>query len=825
MTTPRSVTIPYFDGLDYGIGVDTPSGAALNVAVTGDPTEIIHTGGQSYDYSMTSITSEDDLQTALGISAQASGAVGLFKASAEFSFAQKCKLNSSYAYAAVRIQITNAFSQIRQPGISPAAADLLSNGDMASFQRQFGDMFVRGLSRGGIFVGIIQVVTSSDTDQQNISAKLSAAYGPFSLSGQFSDDFVSLMSNRNVSVMIHAVGGVAPPQVAPSIDAMIAAANTWTPTVANSPSAFTALLDDYGVLNTPNPPNFIDLEHQRDVLTQCSIWRNLDLTAGNDITFIKDNPSQFINPDANQLDQLQNKIDQDLNTIASTASQALANPQQAQLPTLLLPPPIQLPRRISGPEVAAVSPATGSTAGGDTVTITGTGFTGVTMVNFGAALVKNLTVVSDTMLTVISPAQAAGGAVHVTVTSPAGTSATSVADEFGYVVEMPIVTAISPTSGRTLGGETVTVSGTGFTGTTKVTLGSIPATNLTVVNDTTITVVTPPQTSGGAVDVMVTTPAGSSQTSPADKYTYVVVTPVVTGVNPSTGRTAGGDTLTITGTAFTDATRVAIGSIPATNLNVLDDNTLTVTTPPRATDGPVDVTVTTPGGTSQSSTADTFTYVAPLQVTTTSLPEAICESAYTAHLQASGGLGPITWKLASGSLPVGLSLDPDGQIVGSASIDQQQPKPTFTLTGNMGDNNRQGILSPPNPPPSFTVAASDNTGTPPANSVQLTIHLVNQAISFFTDNGNLINQDASTKGTPRDITTHYMIPAPPGWQFSGTAHFSTFPDTGRPTGPWSLTNEVTNPGVIQFDVFTSGQTIFHHSGHVEIGFSCTYTST
>ncbi|HEX4220636.1 MAG TPA: IPT/TIG domain-containing protein, partial [Acidimicrobiales bacterium] len=74
------------------------------------------------------------------------------------------------------------------------------------------------------------------------------------------------------------------------------------------------------------------------------------------------------------------------------------------------------------PTVTSVSPATGPAAGGTAVTITGTGFTGATAVKFGSNAGTAVTVVSDTEITVTSPAGAVG-AVPVTVTTPAGTSA------------------------------------------------------------------------------------------------------------------------------------------------------------------------------------------------------------------------------------------------------------------------------------------------------------------------------------------------------------------------------------------------------------------
>jgi Concanavalin A-like lectin/glucanases superfamily/IPT/TIG domain/Divergent InlB B-repeat domain/Putative Ig domain len=87
---------------------------------------------------------------------------------------------------------------------------------------------------------------------------------------------------------------------------------------------------------------------------------------------------------------------------------------------------------VAPPVVTGVSPASGLTAGGETVTVTGSGFTNATGVSFGTATTTNLTVTSDTQLTVPSPAATTSGTVNVTVTTPAGTSSTSAATQFTY---------------------------------------------------------------------------------------------------------------------------------------------------------------------------------------------------------------------------------------------------------------------------------------------------------------------------------------------------------------------------------------------------------
>jgi glutamate dehydrogenase/leucine dehydrogenase len=271
------------------------------------------------------------------------------------------------------------------------------------------------------------------------------------------------------------------------------------------------------------------------------------------------------------------------------------------------------PQATAVPVVTAITPSTGSTAGGTTVTIAGTGLTGATAVKFGTVPGTAVNVVSDIQLTVTSPAGAAG-TVGVTVTTPGGTSTASAGDTFTYTASAPTVTGLSPTSGSTAGGTTVTITGSGFTGATAVKFGTVAGTSLSVVSDTQITVKSPAGLAG-SVDVTVTTPGGTSATGTADKFTYAAPAPTVTGLSPTSGSTAGGTTVTITGSGFTGATAVKFGTVAGTSLSVVSDTQITVKSPAGSA-GAVDVTVTTPGGTSTTGTADKFTYATPAPTVT-----------------------------------------------------------------------------------------------------------------------------------------------------------------------------------------------------------------
>ncbi len=256
------------------------------------------------------------------------------------------------------------------------------------------------------------------------------------------------------------------------------------------------------------------------------------------------------------------------------------------------------------PAVTGISPAGGPTTGGNTVTVTGYGFTGVTQVLFGSTPGTNVISDSDDQLNVTAPAHGAGP-YNVHVVTSLGTSPAVSADLYTFE-SAPTVTAVSPRTGPRAGGTTVTVTGTGFTGATQVLFGNTAGTSLTVVSSTTITVKSPPH-SLGLIHVHVVTPAGKSPAVTADEYTFEPL-PTITAVSPKSGPRGGGTTISVTGTGFTGATQVLFGSTPGTDLSVLSDTHLTVTTPSHSA-GPFNVHVVTPsGGESAAVNADMYTF-------------------------------------------------------------------------------------------------------------------------------------------------------------------------------------------------------------------------
>jgi hypothetical protein len=217
-------------------------------------------------------------------------------------------------------------------------------------------------------------------------------------------------------------------------------------------------------------------------------------------------------------------------------------------------------------------------------------------------------VISDTEITAVSPPQSPS-MQNVHVTTSGGTSEPVVAvDPFTYVNPVSAVTGIAPSSGAIAGGTRVTITGSGFTGATKVVFGTVPATKYTVVSDTEIIAISPAH-AASVQDIQVTAAGGTITSKVArDRFTYA--NPAVTGIAPSSGTPAGGTSVTVTGTGFSGATRVVFGTVPATKYTVVSDSEVIAISPAHAV-GTYNIAVLVTGMTSTPVVAvDRFTYKA-----------------------------------------------------------------------------------------------------------------------------------------------------------------------------------------------------------------------
>lgn len=159
----------------------------------------------------------------------------------------------------------------------------------------------------------------------------------------------------------------------------------------------------------------------------------------------------------------------------------------------------------AAPVIRAFSPPQGLV--GATVTIVGSGFSGVTRVRFNGTPAVSFVVVSDGTITVTVPVGATSGRVVVSGSGGSSSSA-RVFTVIPAVAPAPVIASFSP--GRGTYGVRVTIRGSGFTGATLVTFNGKRSV-FTVANDSTITALVPSGATTG--HIAVTTPGGTATSS------------------------------------------------------------------------------------------------------------------------------------------------------------------------------------------------------------------------------------------------------------------------------------------------------------------------
>ncbi len=264
-----------------------------------------------------------------------------------------------------------------------------------------------------------------------------------------------------------------------------------------------------------------------------------------------------------------------------------------------------------GPTVTEILPIAGPVAGGTPITIRGANFTTASVVHIGG-VVAPMVFVDPTTLTITSPPSPGAAAVHIRVTTSSGQSPETPADVFTYT-NGPIIDSLNPDNGPTTGATIVVITGKNFSAPLAITFGGIAATSFNINSATQVTVLSPPNGTAGPADVRISKGNDISPVGNQTKFTYVSSTPKITALTPNSGSTFGGTAITLSGIGFTGAEcpgAIKFGSVMAPACTVVNDTTITTTTPPNVA-GPTVVTVSTINGTSDI--VPNYTYISPNQ--------------------------------------------------------------------------------------------------------------------------------------------------------------------------------------------------------------------
>ena len=233
--------------------------------------------------------------------------------------------------------------------------------------------------------------------------------------------------------------------------------------------------------------------------------------------------------------------------------------------------------------VEALVPSRGPLQGGNQVRLRGQGLIEGTTVYLGSRLMP-VELSADTLVGVV-PAGTTPGPVTLRASLPDGRTFI-LPEAYTYVASLR-VDDVSPTRLPTTGGVQIELRGQGFVAQSAVSFSGTSALRVEVVSDDLMRVISPPRPRGPA-DLRLTTPSQTLVLESAVDYFEPLA---LAGVDPASGPTQGGQTVTLRVRGLRSQAQVRFGGMPALILaQDLAQGTLTVQTPPHP-EGLVPITV------------------------------------------------------------------------------------------------------------------------------------------------------------------------------------------------------------------------------------------
>jgi hypothetical protein len=174
-----------YDGEDIGMGFNSDTGLAIGTCLDFTPP----TGdlSQEAEADVSIITSHEDLMSKLHMAAELEGHYAFSSASGKVDYATSTQYNSSSTFVVARMVLANTVSRGRNFKLKPEFQHLLDT-DQPSFNRAFGDSFVRAQFKGGEFYAVMRVTSVDSKTQSNLSVSLQADVQGGLAGGSFKGD-------------------------------------------------------------------------------------------------------------------------------------------------------------------------------------------------------------------------------------------------------------------------------------------------------------------------------------------------------------------------------------------------------------------------------------------------------------------------------------------------------------------------------------------------------------------------------------------------------------------------------------------------------------
>jgi hypothetical protein len=335
--TVPTLRVPYSDGYDYGMGADLLTGGPMAKMVKGAHSTVEDAGGATFEIHVRQIHTTSELERALGVGADASYGAASFGVgvSARFRFARESKIQTSSLFMVVTVEVRLAFESIDEPELTQDALALAADRD--AFRARYGNSFVRGIARGGLFVGVLRLDTATDEESRRLAAELKGSYGLFSAEAKAKFEALTSKTDTQVSVAMYHEGGPANLQITSLKDPLevLRNANRFVESFDDKDLAAKIAVPYFALLAPAEiaggPQDRGEINRALTVLRDCAEQRSAKLDQRNLLEYVFQNQTRYDidSNDPPKLEQMIGKVEDDLQLLDHCARNAIENPGSA----------------------------------------------------------------------------------------------------------------------------------------------------------------------------------------------------------------------------------------------------------------------------------------------------------------------------------------------------------------------------------------------------------------------------------------------------------------------------------------------------------------
>jgi len=345
MATPQI----YLPGMAIGAGVNT-----LNGDIKGDgvlrtlPEPEGPNLSQQITFALKKIETSEELEHTLGLSVSAEGRYGMVSGSAQFNFSQERKVNSYSMFVSLSVDVVNSFIRMRDVNIKAQVLPQIT--DSGTFFDAFGDAFVVGMQTGGQLMCLFEIQARSESEKQEISARLDVKaeglVASGSVSAELNDKLNKLQTEHSATTTIFRIGGNPASPLPSDPNGAVGYALSFANEVKSFGQPLRVLLQSYR--STDNFPAQASLsvpsDEQLANLMEYLRRRRDAMDLSNQIYYVTSHPEQFpgIEERLPQLQDIENGLAVAIDGMSTDIRVYANKPMHCPAPTWLKPP-VQLP--------------------------------------------------------------------------------------------------------------------------------------------------------------------------------------------------------------------------------------------------------------------------------------------------------------------------------------------------------------------------------------------------------------------------------------------------------------------------------------------------